>query len=74
MFHGGGDLALVDEPTAHLDADTERALVAHIGEFAQGRTLVMVAHRRASLAVVDRVLTMESGRLVADAPLAAEFA
>jgi len=71
-FHGGGALALVDEPTAHLDAATERALVERIGAFAQGRTLLMVAHRAASLAIVDRVLTLDGGRLVADVSAAAE--
>ena len=64
LFYGGGDLVLVDEPTAHLDAETERALVSHIVEFAKRRTLVMVAHRGGSLAAVDRVLTIEDGRIV----------
>jgi ATP-binding cassette subfamily C protein CydD len=66
-FYGGGALVVVDEPTAHLDAETERALVQRIGAFAEGRTLVMSAHRRASLAMVDRVIAMEGGRLVARA-------
>ena len=71
-FYGGGALVLVDEPTAHLDGETERALIASIGAFAEGRTLVMAAHRPASLAIVDRVLTLEHGRLVADETAAAE--
>ena len=71
-FYGGGALVLVDEPTAHLDAETERALIDSIGAFAEGRTLVMAAHRSASLAIVDRVLTLEGGRLVADETAAAE--
>jgi ABC-type transport system involved in cytochrome bd biosynthesis fused ATPase/permease subunit len=74
VFYGGGDPVLVDEPTAHLDAETERALVVGIGKFAEGRTLVMVAHRRASLAVVNRVLTIEDGRLVTVAPVVVEVA
>jgi ATP-binding cassette subfamily C protein CydD len=71
-FYGGGALVVVDEPTAHLDAATERALVERIGAFARGRTLLMAAHRPASLAIADRVLTLERGRLVADVGAAAE--
>ncbi len=70
-FYGGGGLVLVDEPTAHLDADTERALVERIADFAEGRTLILVAHRRANLTAVNRALTLENGRLVASQPAAA---
>ena len=55
---------MADEPTAHLDKETERALVARLAAFAKGRTLVMVAHRPASLSMVERVLALDAGRLV----------
>ena len=58
--------------SAGVAAETERALIDSIGAFAEGRTLVMAAHRSASLAIVDRVLTLEGGRLVADETAAAE--
>jgi ATP-binding cassette subfamily C protein CydD len=63
-FHGAGDVIVADEPTAHLDAETERGLVARLAAFSEGRTLVMVAHRRASLGIVERLLTLDKGRLV----------
>jgi ATP-binding cassette subfamily C protein CydD len=67
-YYGGGSLIVADEPTAHLDAEVEAALLRRLDAFARGRTLVMVAHRRASLGVVDRVVAMEDGRIVSDAP------
>ena len=67
-FYGGGPLIVADEPTAHLDAAVEAALLHRLDAFARGRTLVMVAHRRASLGVVDRIIALKDGRIVSDAP------
>ncbi|WP_394613810.1 ABC transporter ATP-binding protein/permease [Lentzea sp. JNUCC 0626] len=49
-------LFLLDEPTAHLDADTESLVLKASREFTRGRTAVIVAHRPALLNEVDRVV------------------
>ncbi|MFD4670865.1 ABC transporter ATP-binding protein/permease [Lentzea sp. NPDC058450] len=49
-------LFLLDEPTAHLDADTESLVLQATREFTKGRTAVIVAHRPALLNEVDRVV------------------
>ncbi|HUQ57920.1 ABC transporter ATP-binding protein/permease [Lentzea sp.] len=51
-------LFLLDEPTAHLDAETESLVLAAAREFTRGRTAVIVAHRPALLTEVDRVVTV----------------
>jgi len=51
-------LLLLDEPTANLDGETEREIVRTIGRLAAGRTVVLVAHRPALIAVADRVLSL----------------
>jgi thiol reductant ABC exporter CydD subunit len=51
-------LLLLDEPTANLDGETEREIVRTIARLARGRTVVLVAHRPALIAVADRVLTL----------------
>jgi thiol reductant ABC exporter CydD subunit len=51
-------LLLLDEPTANLDGETEREIVRTIGRLAEGRTVVLVAHRPALIAVADRVLSL----------------
>ncbi|WP_143448382.1 ATP-binding cassette domain-containing protein, partial [Kineosporia sp. A_224] len=55
-------LVVLDEPTAHLDTETERCVHATIGRLrAQGRSVVLVAHRPALLALADRVVTVHDG-------------
>jgi thiol reductant ABC exporter CydD subunit len=51
-------LLLLDEPTANLDGETERDIVRSIARLAEGRTVVLVAHRPALIAVADRVLSL----------------
>ena len=50
-------LLLLDEPTANLDGETEREVVETIRRLAEGRTVVLVAHRPALIAMADRVLS-----------------
>jgi ATP-binding cassette, subfamily C, bacterial CydCD len=58
-------LLLLDEPTANLDGRTEQDVVAAIRRLARGRTVVLVAHRPALMAVADRVLTLASVEVAA---------
>jgi thiol reductant ABC exporter CydD subunit len=51
-------LLLLDEPTANLDGQTEREVVQTIRRLAEGRTVVLVAHRPALIAVADRVISL----------------
>ncbi len=52
-------LLLLDEPTANLDGQTERAVVEAVRRLSHGRTVVLVAHRPALIDLADRVLTLE---------------
>jgi thiol reductant ABC exporter CydD subunit len=51
-------LLLLDEPTANLDGQTEQGIVETIRRLARGRTVVLVAHRPALIAMADRVLSL----------------
>ncbi|MCC3775259.1 thiol reductant ABC exporter subunit CydD [Streptomyces sp. UNOB3_S3] len=51
---------LLDEPTAALDGETEAAVVEAVRRLAAGRTVVLVVHRPALLAVADRVVRLEA--------------
>ncbi|SNS39349.1 thiol reductant ABC exporter subunit CydD [Rhodococcoides kyotonense] len=52
---------LLDEPTAHLDADSERTVLLSIRDLAaQGRTVVIVGHRRSVLDCADVVVEVRS--------------
>lgn len=61
---------LLDEPTAALDVGTEQAVIAGLAEATRGKTLIVATHRLALLEIVDRVIWMEDGRIVADRPKA----
>jgi thiol reductant ABC exporter CydD subunit len=58
-------LLLLDEPTANLDGGTERDIVQSIERLAEGRTVVLVAHRPALIAVADRVLSLAAVEVAA---------
>ncbi|WP_137994519.1 thiol reductant ABC exporter subunit CydD [Streptomyces vilmorinianum] len=51
-------LLLLDEPTAALDGETEAAVVDAVRRLAAGRTVLLVVHRPALLAVADHVVTL----------------
>ncbi|GAB3280852.1 thiol reductant ABC exporter subunit CydD [Kineosporia babensis] len=52
-------LIVLDEPTAHLDAGSEQAVLALLAELRRrGRTVVMVAHRPALVAAADRTIDL----------------
>ncbi|RPK94335.1 thiol reductant ABC exporter subunit CydD [Streptomyces sp. ADI98-10] len=57
-------LLLLDEPTASLDGESEAGIVDAVRRLAAGRTVLLVVHRPALLAVADRVVTLEPGTCV----------
>ncbi len=59
---------LLDEPTASMDEQLENQVIRQLGNWLTGRTLVLVTHRPALLALVDRIVVMDGGRIVADGP------
>jgi ATP-binding cassette subfamily C protein CydD len=68
VFLKGAPVLLLDEPTAGLDADTERRVLDAIESFRVGRTLLTVMHRLADIRRADRILVMEEGRIIEDGP------
>ncbi len=61
-------ILLLDEPTEGLDAETERAVLDGLRPAMAGKTVVMITHRPAAAAAMDRVVRIEAGRLLAEAP------
>ncbi len=57
---------ILDEATASLDIPSERAVQHALGRVLHGRTAVIIAHRLSTVAVADRVLVIEEGRIVED--------
>ncbi|WP_328620955.1 thiol reductant ABC exporter subunit CydD [Streptomyces sp. NBC_00354] len=63
-FLANRPVLLLDEPTAALDGETEAAVVDAVRRLAVGRTVLLVAHRPALLAVADRVVPVGSAGLL----------
>lgn len=56
-------LLLLDEPTAALDSRNERALRAAIAGVARRRSVLIVAHRLATVVDADRIIVLDRGRV-----------
>ncbi|MBF0306192.1 MAG: ATP-binding cassette domain-containing protein, partial [Alphaproteobacteria bacterium] len=68
---GGPSLVVLDEPNANLDAEGEAALDEAIAEAkARGAVVVIIGHRPATLAQVDKVLLLREGAIDAFGPRA----
>ncbi len=55
---------VLDEATAAADAENEAAIQQALSRFAQGRTLLVIAHRLDTIRHADRILVLEEGRIV----------
>lgn len=62
------DVLVLDEPTAAMDNTTEARLVRDLKAHVGARTLIVATHRAAVLALVDRIVWLDQGRVVADGP------
>jgi ATP-binding cassette subfamily C protein LapB len=61
-------LLLMDEPTSAMDSQTEAIFLQHLKRAAEGQTLVVVTHRPSLLSLVERVIIVDAGKIVADGP------
>jgi ATP-binding cassette, subfamily C, bacterial LapB len=61
---------LLDEPTSSMDTMLEARVVKSLKGFIGNRTLIVATHRAPVLQLVDRIIWLDSGRLVADGPKA----
>ena len=58
-------ILLLDEATSALDAESERIVQRALERLMAGRTVLMIAHRLATVRHADRIAVMEKGRIVA---------
>ncbi|KWI75301.1 type I secretion system permease/ATPase [Burkholderia ubonensis] len=59
---------LLDEPSSAMDNRSEELFKARLAARLEGRTLLLVTHRPSLLTLVDRLIVMDQGRVVADGP------
>lgn len=59
-------ILLLDEPTSAMDHSGEDAIKTRLAENAANKTLLLISHRSSLYALVDRIVVIDSGRIVAD--------
>lgn len=59
-----------DEPTNAMDMQAEESFVRHIRDQVKDKTFVLITHRQHLLSLVDRLIVIDQGRIVADGPKA----
>ena len=65
---GRPQLLIFDEPSSSMDAQTEADLIARLRPEVAGRTMLLITHRTSLLTLVDRIIVMDRGKIVADGP------
>ncbi|MDA0338829.1 MAG: ATP-binding cassette domain-containing protein, partial [Proteobacteria bacterium] len=61
-------IMLMDEPTSDMDNISERYFLSSMKEWMAGRTMLLVTHKASLLPLVDRVILVDGGGIVADGP------
>ncbi|MFZ3184671.1 MAG: ATP-binding cassette domain-containing protein, partial [Pseudomonas sp.] len=61
-------ILLFDEPTSAMDNTTEDILRNRLHSWAQSKTLLLITHRTSMLSLVDRLIVLDNGHIVADGP------
>jgi ATP-binding cassette subfamily C protein LapB len=59
---------MLDEPSNSMDNSTEAILKRQLSEYAKHKTLILVTHRSSLLDLVDRLIVIDGGRVIADGP------
>ena len=68
------NILMLDEPTNLMDRQTEQAFIKKLGDIVDDKTLVVVTHKTSLLKLVDRVIIVENGEIIADGPKEQVFA
>src|SRR4029453_6129393 len=59
---------VLDDATSAVDATTEEEIQSSLSTLLEGRTTLLIAHRRSTLRLADRIVVVDGGRVVADGP------
>jgi len=65
---GRPPIVIMDEPSSAMDAQTEGALIQRLQQELKDRTLILITHRPPLLQLVQRIILLEKGKVVADGP------
>ena len=58
----------MDEPTNSMDKQTESQFINRIKSIIENKSLIIITHKMALLELVDRVIIIDNGKIIADGP------
>lgn len=61
-------IVLLDEPTNSMDFTSEAKVIENLKKATEGKTTIVITHKPSILAIVDRLIVMDSGKVVMDGP------
>jgi ATP-binding cassette, subfamily B, multidrug efflux pump len=61
-------ILILDEATSALDSEAEAAIQGALYGVMEGKTVIAIAHRLSTIAAMDRIVVLEDGQIVEDAP------
>ncbi len=67
-FLGNPQVLVLDEPTSSMDNRSELYIKRQLQSLSASQTLVLITHKMGMLNVVDRLIVMEKGKIIADGP------
>ena len=59
---------ILDEPTKSFDSGTSKRVLNNLKEYLKEKTLILITHTPADLMLVDRIIVMDSGKIIMDGP------
>jgi len=62
------NILLMDEPTNSMDKQTEDVFINKVKRIIKDKTLIVITHKMALLSLVDRVIVIDNGKIIADGP------
>ena len=65
---GRPPIVVMDEPSSAMDSQTETALIQRLQQELKDRTLILITHRPPLLQLVQRIILMDRGKVIADGP------
>ena len=63
-----GTVLLLDEPTSHLDTGQEMQVIQALKNVSRDKTMILVTHKLSLLELVDRIILLDDGKVIADGP------